>query len=63
MTMISRLELRLPPDLLDKIERWRNSQPVPPTKAAAVRYLLEYAVDALTSGSSDQLPIRGRKTA
>lgn len=45
--MTGRMELRLPPDLLDRIERWRNQQPVPPTKAAAIRHIIEAGLDAL----------------
>src|SRR6266550_64676 len=33
--MTGRFELRLAPELLDRIERWRLRQPVAPTKAAA----------------------------
>jgi hypothetical protein len=39
--MTGRLELRLPPEMLDRIERWRQRQPAPPTKATAIRYIME----------------------
>src|SRR5580658_1144741 len=49
--MTSRLELRLPPDTLDRIERWRQRQAVPPTKAAAIRHILELGLAEAEKGA------------
>jgi hypothetical protein len=38
MTIIS---LRLPPELLQAIDRWRAAQEVPPVRQAAIRHALE----------------------
>jgi hypothetical protein len=36
-----RFEMRFAPELVEKIDRWRNAQTVPPSRAAAIRYLIE----------------------
>jgi hypothetical protein len=35
------LQLRLPPDLLDKLDRYRESHPMRPTRSQVVRVLLQ----------------------
>jgi hypothetical protein len=50
--MTDRFELRLAPELLDRIERWRLRQPVAPTKAAAIRYIIELGLDAVDKGQA-----------
>jgi hypothetical protein len=57
--MTGRFELRLAPELLDRIERWRLRQPVAPTKAAAIRYIIELGLDAADKG---QVPSGGSPT-
>jgi hypothetical protein len=49
--MTSRLELRLSPDTLDRIERWRRRQAVPPTKAAAIRHIVELGLAEAEKGA------------
>lgn len=39
-----RLELRLEPELRKEIDDWRKRHPVPPSRSAAIRYLLAYGV-------------------
>lgn len=56
-----RFEMRAPRDWLAAIDEWRREQPVIPSRAAAIRYLVEYAINALTGG--DKIPVRNRKPA
>ena len=35
----------MPRDLRDRIDAWRNSQAVPPSRAAAIRYLIERGLE------------------
>ena len=44
--MTDRFELRLAPGLLDRLEQWRQRQPAVPSKAAAVRYIMELGLTA-----------------
>ena len=44
--MTDRFELRLAPELLDRLEQWRQRQPAVPSKAAAVRYIIELGLTA-----------------
>jgi hypothetical protein len=36
-----RFEMRVPRELLARVDEWRQEQTVPPTRAAAMRYLIE----------------------
>jgi hypothetical protein len=45
-----RFEMRFNPELVEKIDQWRNAQPVPPSRAAAIRYLLEKALETQPIG-------------
>ena len=45
-----RFEMRFNAELVEKIDQWRNTQPVPPSRAAAIRYLLEKALETQTIG-------------
>jgi hypothetical protein len=40
-----RFEMRYPPDLLKKIDEWCEQQPAPPSRAAAIRYLIELGLE------------------
>jgi hypothetical protein len=44
--MTDRFELRLAPELLDRLEQWRQRQPAVPSKASAVRYIMELGLTA-----------------
>lgn len=44
--LTSRFELRLAPELLDRIEQWRQGQPAAPSKAAAIRHIIELGLEA-----------------
>jgi uncharacterized protein DUF1778 len=37
----NRFEMLIPPELLTRVEEWRQGQTVPPTRAAAMRFLIE----------------------
>jgi hypothetical protein len=53
--LTERFEMRFSPELIDKIDQWRETQPVPPSRAAAIRYLIETGLEmkaAAPSGSS-----------
>ena len=39
-----RFEMRLPDALIQRIDRWRLAQPIVPSRAAAIRYLVERAL-------------------
>lgn len=39
--------MKMPAELIARVDEWRNSQPVAPPRAAAVRRLLELALDGL----------------
>jgi hypothetical protein len=41
-----RLDVRVPEDLLRRIDEWRSGQLVPPSKASAIRCLLEAGMAA-----------------
>ena len=41
------LHLRVPSETIDRIDRWRSARTCPPSRAAAVRFLLGYALDQL----------------
>ena len=43
----------LPPELIDRVDAWRYRQPGPPPRAAAIRWLVEQALDRL-SGPPEQ---------
>jgi hypothetical protein len=39
------LDVRVEPALIDKIDSWRNLQPVPPSRASAISYMLQNWLD------------------
>jgi hypothetical protein len=39
-------DFRLSVALLARVDKWRNRLPVPPSRSAAMRYLLERGLDA-----------------
>jgi hypothetical protein len=39
-----RLEMRIDPQLREDIDRWREQQAVPPSRSAAIRYLLVHGL-------------------
>lgn len=41
-----RLEIRITAELLDRIDAWIAAQPIRPSRAAALSYLIEYALKA-----------------
>lgn len=41
-----RFEIRLSPQLSDKIDRWRRRQPDVPSRAEAARRLIDLGIDA-----------------
>jgi hypothetical protein len=45
----ARFELRLPPDLGDKIDDWRRAQTDIPNRAEAARRLIEIGLRTVTS--------------
>ena len=51
----TRFELRLPPELGDRIDRWRRGVPSLPPRADAARRLIEFGLAAydLTQAGSD----------
>jgi hypothetical protein len=49
----ARLDGHLPVELLDRIEAWRLSQPVPPSKIKAIEYLLNHGLAAAQHGARD----------
>lgn len=53
-----RFEMRVPQDLLRRIDDWRKRQVIVPSRAAAVRYLLDSRLDELqpTPAYADELP-------
>jgi hypothetical protein len=46
-----RFEMRFSPELVEKIDQWRQAQPVPPSRAAAIRYLIESGLEARQVGA------------
>jgi len=42
-----RFEIRFPQELLERIDRWRDRQTISPTRAAAIRYLIESRLNEL----------------
>lgn len=47
------VNVRLPPDLLAKLDDWIASQPTPPTRAEAIRAMVAAALE-VTGGSGGQ---------
>jgi len=52
----TRFEIRLPPELEDKIDEWRRGQPDLPPRAEAARRLIEAGLKA-----EEKIPIRRAK--
>src|SRR5690242_12741529 len=44
---IARMNLRVPPEWVTRIEDWRREQPVIPSRSEAVRILVDRALDAI----------------
>jgi hypothetical protein len=44
--------VRCQPDFLARIDRWRETQAIPPTRTAALRYLAEIGLDAIERKTS-----------
>jgi hypothetical protein len=42
-----RFEMRIPAELLARVDEWRQRQTVPPTRAAAMRHLIECGLGRL----------------
>ena len=40
-----RFEMRVPAELLARLDEWRKLQPAPPTRAAAIRRFLEIGLE------------------
>jgi hypothetical protein len=47
MGLDDRFEMRLESDMREAIDAWRNRQPVPPSMAAAIRYILKVGLEHL----------------
>lgn len=48
-----RFEMVIPPGWMERVDRWRAEQLLPPTRAAAIRHLVEKGLESSQSG---QLP-------
>jgi hypothetical protein len=46
-----RFEMRAPKDWLAEVDEWRREQPIPPSRAAAIRYLVEAGLKAAEKSS------------
>lgn len=46
-----RVEIRATPDWLKAVDDWRNAQPVPPKRGAAIKALVEIALKHLKGKS------------
>jgi hypothetical protein len=53
-----RLEIRLPPDLAARIDRWRRDQPDLPNRAEAARRLIELGLAHVDLASAAPPPER-----
>jgi metal-responsive CopG/Arc/MetJ family transcriptional regulator len=42
-------ELKLPRELIEKIDEFRAKQPIKPTRSAAIRYLIDLGLDHATT--------------
>lgn len=40
-TKSDRFEMRVPPDLIEKVDEWRAQQPGIPSRASAIRHMIE----------------------
>lgn len=58
-TKTSVIALRMEDDLIERLDRWRTSQTVPPSRAAAIRYLVAEGLNAGVAQSVEQ-PICNR---
>lgn len=55
MAMDERLMLRLPAELLDAIEAWRDAQPLRPSTQSIVRYFIERGMEAEAAADQKKL--------
>jgi hypothetical protein len=59
-TPVVRIPSRLPAALIERIEAWRLAQPAPPSKTAALTYLIERGLDAVCApAENDPAPALG----
>ena len=42
--LTERFEMRFPPELVEQIDEWRRAQPTIPSRAEAIRRLIEQAL-------------------
>jgi hypothetical protein len=45
----ARLELRVPPELVERVDGWCQDQQVAPSRTAAIVYLINFALDLIAS--------------
>lgn len=48
------LQIRTNQEFIDKIDTWRDSFPVPPSRADAVRTLIEKGIESFDNNESNQ---------
>jgi hypothetical protein len=51
----NRFEMLIAPELLARVDEWRQRQTVPPTRAAAMRYLIERGLAEPADHPNDEL--------
>jgi hypothetical protein len=56
-----RLEIRVPEALINAIEKWRLRQTVPPSRSAAIRYLIESGLEMRAAAHSGGGPGGAKK--
>lgn len=44
---LERFEMKIAPEMLARVDRWRGQQPVPPSRAEAIRRLIEQALSGI----------------
>jgi len=45
MSKTAALDVRVKPELIDRVDRWRAQQRVPPTRSAAIVHMLEHFLE------------------
>jgi len=50
--LTERFEMRMPPDLLKEVDDWCAKQEVPPSRAAAIRRLIELGLERARRAST-----------